>query len=124
MRTKLAAIAVSGFAVSAVCLGGAFALGGSAIGDTMLDIGTFGQPRCEAAGSSAITSRTLPWDGTGDRAAVSVPANTYSRAGSGDQLVVRGDSRIISHVYVRDGVVGIDCRTGGLFHNKAERIEV
>ena len=66
----------------------------------------------------------MPWDGNGDRAAVAVVANTYYRAGSGDQLVVKGDPRIISHVYVRDGVVGIDCRTGGFFHNNAERIEV
>lgn len=124
MRTKLAAIAVTGFAVSAVCLGGAFALGGSAIGDTILDIGDFGRPRCDVSGPATITSRTLSWDGNGDRAAVAVPANTYYRAGSGDQLVIKGDSRIISHVYVRDGVVGIDCRTGGLFHNKADRIEV
>ncbi|MGZ5930360.1 MAG: GIN domain-containing protein [Rhizomicrobium sp.] len=124
MRTKLAAIAVSGFAVSAICLGGAFALGGSALGDTILDIGDFGQPRCDTTGPSAVISRTLPWDGNGDRAAVAVAANTYYRAGSGDQLIVKGDSRIISHVYVRDGLVGIDCRTGGFFHNNAERIEV
>jgi hypothetical protein len=90
----------------------------------MLDLGTFGQPRCDTAGPSAVGSRTLPWDGNGDLAAVEVPANTYYRAGSGDQLVIKGDSRIISHVYIRDGVVGIDCRTGGLFHNRAERIEV
>src|ERR1700761_1025949 len=124
MRSKLAAIAVSGFVVSAVCLGGAFALGGSAIGDTILDIGDFGQPRCDTAGPFSVASRTLAWDGNGDRAAVAVAANTYYRTGSGDQLIVKGDSRIISHVYVRDGVVGIDCRTGSLFHNKTERIEV
>ena len=125
MYTRLAVIAVSGFAVSAICLGGAFALGGSAIGDKILDIGDFGQPRCDTSGpSTAATSRTLRWDGNGDRAAVAVVANTYYRAGSGEQLVVKGDPRIISHIYVRDGVVGIDCRTGGFFHNKAERIEV
>jgi hypothetical protein len=124
MRTRLAVIAVSGFAVSAICLGGAFALGGSAIGDTMLDLGSFGLPRCDAAGPSTATSRTLAWDGNGDRAAVAVVANTYYRAGSGDQLVIKGDPRIISHVYVRDGLVGIDCRVGSLFHNKTERIEV
>jgi Putative auto-transporter adhesin, head GIN domain len=124
MRSKLAAIAVSGFVVSAVCLGGAFALGGSAIGDTMMNIGDFGQPRCDTTGPSTVSSRTLPWDGNGDLAAVEVTANTYYRAGSGDQLIVKGDPRIISHVYVRDGVVGIDCRTGSLFHNKADRIEV
>jgi hypothetical protein len=124
MRSKLAVIAVSGFAVSAICLGGAFALGGSAIGDTILDIGDFGLPRCDVAGPSTATSRTLPWDGNGDRAAVAVVANTYYRAGSGDQLVVKGDPRIISHVYVRDGVVGIDCRDGNFHRSKAGRIEV
>ncbi len=98
MRTKLAVIAVSGFAVSAVCLGGAFALGGDAVGDTILDIGCFGQPRCDASGSSATTSRTMPWDGDGDRVAVAVVADTYYRAGSGDQLVVKGDPGMVSHV--------------------------
>ena len=37
MRTKLAIIAVSGFAISAACLGGAFALGGNAIGNAVFD---------------------------------------------------------------------------------------
>jgi hypothetical protein len=124
MRTKLAVIAVSGFAVSAICLGGAFALGGSAIGDSILDFGDFGLPRCDTAGPSAAASRTLPWDGNGDRAAVAVVANTYYRAGSGDQLVVKGDPRIISHVYVRDGLVGIDCRISNFYRSKADRIEV
>jgi len=124
MRTKLAVIAVSGFAVSAICLGGAFALGGSAIGDTILDFGDFGQPRCDTAGPPTAASRTLPWDGNGDRAAVAVVANTYYRAGSGDQLVVKGDPRIISHIYVRNGLVGIDCRISNFHRSKADRIEV
>ena len=48
MRTKLAIIAVSGFAVSAVCLGGAFALGGHAIGTAVF--GTdLAEPRRSAA---------------------------------------------------------------------------
>ena len=72
MRTKLAIIAVSGFAISAVCLGGALALGGEEVGDAILDIGSFGQPRRDMTGSTA--SRTLPWDGGSDRAAVAVLA--------------------------------------------------
>ncbi len=51
MRTKLAVIAVSGFAISVVCLSGAFALGGNAVGN----VGVFGTdlssladlPRCD-----------------------------------------------------------------------------
>lgn len=125
MRTKLVVIAVSGFAVSAICLGGAFALGGSAIGDTILDIGDFGLPRCEAGGPTpAVTSRTLPWNGNGDRVAIALAANSFYRPGNGDQLVVKGDPRIISHVYVREGVVGIDCNPGGSFFHRPERIEV
>ena len=36
MYSKLAVIAVTGLAVSAVCLGGAFALGGNAVGNAGL----------------------------------------------------------------------------------------
>ncbi len=123
MRSKLAVIAVSGFAVSAICLGGAFALGGNAVGNAILDFGSFGRPSCDVGGPSAITSRTLPWDGNGDLAAVEMHADTYYRAGSGDQLVVKGDPGMVSHVYVRDGVVGIDCRSNLRF-GKTPRLEV
>ncbi len=123
MYSKLAVIAVTGLAVSAVCLGGAFALGGNAVGNAILDFGTFGGPNCEVSGSSAVTSRTLPWDGNGDRVAVDMNADTYYQAGSGDQLVIKGDPGMVSHVYVRDGVVGIDCRSN--FHfGKSPRLEI
>jgi hypothetical protein len=121
MRSKLAAIAVSGFAVSAVCLGGAFALGGEAVGNALLNVGSFGQPSCEIGGP--VTSRTLPWDGGDDRVAVEMHADTTYQAGSGDQLVIKGDPGMVSHVYVRDGVVGIDCRNN--FHfGKTPRLEI
>ncbi|MES2255613.1 MAG: head GIN domain-containing protein [Pseudomonadota bacterium] len=123
MRSKLAVIAISGFAVSAVCLGGAFALGGDAVGDAIIGFGPFGQPRCDVAGASTATSRTLPWDGGGDRVAVDMHADAYYRAGSGDQLVIKGDPALVSHVYVRDGVVGIDCRSNFRFGN-SPRLEV
>jgi hypothetical protein len=38
-------------------------------------------------------------------------------------LVVKGDPGMVSHVYVRDGVVGIDCRTNFRF-GKSRRLEV
>ena len=121
MRSKLALIAISGFAVSAVCLGGAFALGGEAVGDAILGVGSFGQPRCQIGGP--VTSRTLPWDGNDDRVAVEMHADATYRAGSGDQLVIKGDPGMVSHVFVRDGVVGIDCRNN--FHfGKSPRLEI
>ena len=125
MRTKLALVAISGFTISALCLGGAFALSGGAIANADFAFGGFGLPRCEAMGSAVATSRTLPWNGDGDRVAVDLPANAFYKPGSGDQLVVKGDPRIISHVYVRDGVVGIDCNPGGgLFFSRPQRIEM
>jgi hypothetical protein len=110
MRTKLAIIAVSGFAISAVCLGGAFALGGNAIGNAVFDFDGFDLPRCDTADKSAAgaDTRALAWDSS-DRAAIALPANTHYQAGAGDQLVVKGDPVIISHIRVRNGVVGLDC---------------
>jgi hypothetical protein len=128
MRTKLAIIAVSGFAVSALCLGGAFALSGHAIGNAVFgaDLASLiDLPRCDTlAGSMATaTSRSLNWDGNGDRAAIALPANVHYRAGSGDQLIVAGDPNFISHIRVKDGLVSLDCN--GDFHlGRNERIEV
>jgi len=128
MRTKLAIIAVSGFAVSAVCLGGAFALGGHAIGNAiigtdLMDLADL--PRCDvmAGPVATATSRSLNWDGNGDRAAVALPANVHYQAGSGDKLVVEGDPAFISHIRVKAGMVSLDC--SGNFHlGKSERVDV
>ena len=126
MRTKLAIIALSGFAVSAVCLGGAFALGGGIVGNADFDFGSFDLPRCDTADQPAATasSRTLAWQGNDDRAAVALPANIHYQAGVGDQLMVTGDPEILAHIRVHDGVVGLDCQ-GGHFHlGKFDRVDV
>ncbi|HUO01226.1 MAG TPA: head GIN domain-containing protein [Rhizomicrobium sp.] len=130
MRTKLAMIALSSFAVSAVCLGGAFALGGGQLGDAAFNFGDigdgFGLPRCEAVGTPATTSetRSVPWDGSSDRAAIAIPANTHYQAGQGDQLVVKGDPAIISHIRVHNGVVSLDCRNGFMNWGRDNRVDV
>ncbi|HXS05785.1 MAG TPA: DUF2807 domain-containing protein [Rhizomicrobium sp.] len=122
MHARLGLIAVSAFAISAICLGGAFALsGGSGPGGVALNLGGLGLPACGPA-SSPATSRTLPWQG-GDSVAVALAANSYYRPGSGDQLVIKGDPRIISHVTVRDGVVRLDCNPG-LFFGHSDRVEI
>jgi hypothetical protein len=123
MSTKLALVAVSGFAISAICLGGAFALGGSAIGNAVFDMGGLDLPRCDTGSTSASTdSRSLSWDNS-DRAAVALPANTHYQAGAGDQLVVKGDPTIVSHIRVHNGVVGLDCHGGAMF-GPENRIDV
>lgn len=128
MRTKLALIAVSGFAVSAVCLGGAFALGGNAIGSAIFgaDLASLvNLPRCDSMAQPMATasSRSLPWEGNDDRAAVALPANVHYQAGTGDQLVVKGNPDLIAHIRVHDGLVALDCN--GKFHfGKDDRIDV
>ena len=131
MRTKLAIIALSSFAVSAACLGGAFALGGGQLGDATFNFsdfgGGFGLPSCGISGSPAATAetRSLPWqDGNDDRAAIAIPAVTHYQAGSGDQLVVRGDPAILSHIHVRNGTVELDCRNNFMHWGKENRIDV
>lgn len=132
MRTKLAVIAVSALAVSAVSLGGAVTLGGNAIakavGDSLFGVDLMDLadlPRCDSMGTSnaTATSRSLPWQGNDDRAVVALPANVHYQAGDGDQVVVQGAPDIIAHVRVRNGIVGFDC--DGNFHlAKADRIDV
>ncbi|HKD48641.1 MAG TPA: DUF2807 domain-containing protein [Rhizomicrobium sp.] len=126
MRTKLAIIALSSFAISAACLGGAFALGGNQIGDAVFNFDGIGLSRCDASGSPAASAgtRSLPWEGDGDRAAIAVPATTHYQAGVGDQLVVKGDPAIISHVRVHNGEVDLDCRDGFMHFGRADRIDV
>lgn len=126
MRTKLAIIALSSFFISAVCLGGAFALGANRLGDVAFNFDGLGYSRCGTTGSPTGTdeTRTLPWDGSGDRVAIALAANTHYQAGSGDQLVVRGDPAIISHIRVHDGVVDLDCRDGFMNWGRQNRIDV
>ena len=128
MRTKLAIIAVSGLAISAVCLGGAFALGGHALGNAVFgtDLSSLADlPRCDTKAQPMATasSRSLPWDGNGDRAAVALPANVHYQAGSGDELVVKGDPEFVAHIRVKDGLVGMDCN-GNFNMSKFDRIDV
>ena len=124
MYAKLGLIALAGFALSAICLGGAFALGGGSAGEGgVFNLGGFGSPVCTAAPSSA-SSRTLAWNGDGDRVAIALAADSHYRPTNGDQLVVKGDPRIISHIYVRDGVVGLDCNPGISFFGRRPPVEV
>lgn len=126
MRTKLALIALSSFAISAVCLGGAYALGGNQIGDAVFNLDNIGWQRCDAGDAAQVTGDTLSlsWDGNGERAAVSFPANIHYQAGVGDLLVVKGDPAVISHVRVHNGEVDLDCRDGFMHLGRDNRIDV
>ncbi len=123
MRAPLAIIAVSGFVVAAVSLGGALALGGNTVGKTGFGLGW---PSCDSTGMPAATAtiRSLPWDGGSERATIAVAANVHYQNGVGDQLVIKGDPRIVSHIRVHDGIVDRDCRFGFFHFGGSDRVDV
>jgi hypothetical protein len=115
MRTSLAILALSGFALSIACLGGAAALGAGRSG-----FGDFDLPRCDLLPTGQSATRNLNWDGS-DTAGIAVPANVHYRRGQGDQVVVKGDSALLPHVEVVDGSVRLNCR---LRNFSGERLDV
>lgn len=119
---KLAIIALSGLAISAVCLGAAAGIGADKFEHDGIDISFFSdRPRCETVAGATATSRVLDWDGS-DRVTIGVPANvTYSPAGDG-KLHVSGDPQTVAHVRVKDGSIELDCNNG--WHGHDGRLEM
>jgi Putative auto-transporter adhesin, head GIN domain len=120
MRGKLALIAVSGFAIAAVCLGGAVALGVSNFKDSLIGLADTDLPRCDMPLTGQQATRSLAWDGK-DSASIAVPANVHYHRGQGDQLVVTGDSALVSHVKLEDGSLRFNCR---VMYLKGARMDV
>ena len=131
MRTKLAIIAVSGLAVSAVCLGGAFAWAAmpsqrpsaTLFGVDLTDLVDL--PRCDSMAQPAPPPPAAACHGKAMTIAPSwrCPPTSITRPADGDQLVIQGAPEIIAHVRVHNGIVGFDC--DGNFHlGKADRIDV
>lgn len=109
MHFKLGMIALTGFTVAAVCLGGAFALGaGRNLADSISSFGDSDSPRCNITLAGQSATRDLAWDNS-DTAGVAVPANIHYRHGEGSQVVVTGDSALVPHVEIVDGSVRLDC---------------
>lgn len=110
MRTKLGLIALSGFTIAAVCLGGAVALGLGKmnLADTITSFGDSDLPRCDVALSAQSATRTLAWDGS-DTAGVAVPADVHYLRGQGNQVVVTGNSALLPHIEVVNGAVRLNC---------------
>jgi hypothetical protein len=110
MSSKLAVIAFTGFAVAAVCIGGAAAIGARQFGDNGFDFSVFDTPSCgRTDGTATTTTRDLDWDGS-DRAVLSVPAHASYTPGSDERLHLSGDPALIAHVRVRGGRIEMDCR--------------
>jgi Putative auto-transporter adhesin, head GIN domain len=106
---RLGLIAASGIILSVVCLASAVAVGGKTVGESLLNLSDWGGgPSCDVTPSGRTETRSLGWDGS-DRASIAIPANASYRPGSGDKLVITGDSALLPHVRVHHGDVEFDC---------------
>ena len=114
MGTKLATVALTGLAISAVCLSAVTALGA---GDLItIDGWDDGFDRCERVDAGGADTRSLAWTG-GDEVELSVPATVRYRPGTGDAVIVRGNPTALAHLRIEDGEIRFDCnmrRTGRL----------
>lgn len=131
MIRRFAIVAICGLVVCIVCLVGAAMVGGKALRDSGFNMaslqgGDFNifdmlsdRPRCDDDSSSQQTSRSLPWTG-GDGVSIELPANVHYRPGTGDQVVITGDSALISHVRVRGGSIRLSCRGS----DSGDRLEI
>lgn len=108
MASKLAFVAFTGFAVAAVCIGAAAAIGTGGLSNANFDFPFFDGPSCGRTDAGAPSARDIAWDGS-DQAILSVPGEVHYTPGSGETLHVSGDPSLVAHVRVRDGHIELDC---------------
>jgi hypothetical protein len=121
MANKFAVIGCSGIIVAVVCFTAAGLIAGNSLRgmdrsawkeglrDGLDDM--FGRNRCPRPGGASGT-RNIAWDGD-DEVDVSLSANIHYRQGSGDQVTVSGDDRLLDHVRIRNGNIRLDCHQRG-----------
>lgn len=104
MPTRLAVVAGTGIAISAVCLALASALGETHIG------GLFRS--CGEGDTAAVTGNTreIAWESDSDEVTINVPATVTYRPGSGTSLIATGAPDALSHLRVRGQRIEFDCR--------------
>ena len=115
MVQKLAIVAFTGLAVSAVAMGVAAAIGTQDYGKEFhrLDLLMFSdRPRCESMDGATETSRSLKWDGS-DEVSLNVPGRARYTPNGDRQMHVSGDPDLVAHVRVRGGRIELDCRGRG-----------
>jgi hypothetical protein len=110
MINKFALVGISGLVVCGICLAAAAAVGGKALRDAHYDFGGLvgGGDRCDFDPSGQQGSRSLAWNG-GDSVAIAIPAMVHYRPGAGDQVVIKGDTRVLSHIRISDSTLKMDC---------------
>ena len=117
---KFAVVGISGMAMCIVCLTAAFAIGGKALRDSGVDFGGIGDGhRCAFGPSNSHGSRNLAWTG-GDSVAIAIPAQVHYRRGTGDEVVISGDTAVLPHIHITDSTLKLDCR----WHDSGSEIDV
>src|SRR6478752_9749278 len=100
MVNKFAVVGVSGLVVCVACLTTAAAIGGRELIHS--GFGGIGDgDRCGFEPSNNQGSRSMAWNG-GDSVAIAVPAKVQYRRGTGDQVVINGDSALLTHIRIID----------------------
>jgi hypothetical protein len=109
MQRHLGWIAIAGFAVAAIFLGGAWLLTGrGGPSDIARHFSEWNLPRCGPL-SGRPASREIAWDGA-DKVGIAIPATLRYRPGTGDNVKVVGDTSLVSHVHIDQGEIKLDCR--------------
>ncbi len=108
MANKFAVVGVSGLVVCVACLTTAAAIGGRELAHSNF-AGIGDGTNCGFEPSNNQGSRSMAWNG-GDSVAIAIPAKVQYRRGTGDQVVVSGDSAILPHIRISDSTIKLDCR--------------
>lgn len=116
---RLAVVAVSGLAISAICLGAAAAIGARGHGGNFEFSMFDDQPDCGDGTKATATSRSFPWTG-GDEVTIEVPVNLHYKPGTGTTLEATGDPQLLAHLRVKDGKIDMNCRIRSWHHRRIE----
>jgi hypothetical protein len=108
MANKFAVVGISGLVICVACLTTAAAIGGRELVHS--NFGGIGEgERCAFGLADKQGSRSMAWNG-GDSVAIAIPAKVQYRRGTGDQVVISGDSAILPHIRISDSTIKLDCR--------------
>jgi len=115
---KLAIVAMTGIAISAICLGAAAAIGArehaGSFDFTMFD----DTPDCKP-GNATATTRSFPWEG-GDKVTIEVPVNLHYKPGTGTTLEAKGDPQMLANLSVKGGTIEMNCRGARWHHQRLD----
>jgi len=118
MANKFAIVGISGLLGCVVLLSAAAAIGGKELVHS--GFGGIGEgQRCGFDPSGKEGSTSLAWTG-GDSVAIAIPAKIHYRRGSGDSVLVSGDSAILPHIRIVDSTIKLDCR----WHERGADIQI